>query len=132
MEVYYVMAGIWGLMKWHSDSKKNDHGPVVTPSQSWLWIAIVTIAVHALIYVILVKFTDSTVPFFDSMTTAMSIIAMWMLSRKYLEQWLVWLAVDVITTGLYIYKDLYITSGLYALYSVLAVVGYIKWKKLCI
>jgi len=120
------------LMKWHSDKKKNETNPVNTPIQLWLWIALVTIALHAAIYLILVNFTDSTVPFFDSMTTALCITAMWMLSRKYIEQWLVWLAVDLITTGLYIYKDLYITAALYALYSILAVIGYIKWKKMIV
>ena len=75
------------------------------------------------------RFTNSTVPFWDSLTTALSIVAMWMLSRKYVEQWLVWLAVDVITVGLYLYKDIPLTAGLYLLYSALAIAGYRRWKK---
>ena len=66
----------------------------------------------------------------DAMTTAASIVAMWMLSRKYIEQWLVWLAVDLITIGLYLYKGIPLTAGLYALYSALAVAGYLRWRKL--
>ena len=77
----------------------------------------------------LVRFTDSTVPFLDSMTTAMSMVAMWMLSRKYMEQWLVWLVVDMITVGLYIYKGIPLTAGLYTLYCALAVAGYLRWKR---
>ena len=69
-------------------------------------------------------------PFWDAMTTAASIVAMWMLSRKYIEQWLVWLAVDLITIGLYLYKGIPLTAGLYALYSALAVAGYLRWRKL--
>ena len=72
--------------------------------------------------------TNSTVPFWDAMTTAGSIVAMWMLSRKYVEQWLVWLAVDLVTVGLYLYKGIPLTAGLYALYSALAVAGYLRWK----
>ena len=53
-----------------------------------------------------------------------------MLARKYVEQWLVWIVVDVVSVGLYIYKDLYYTSALYALYAVIAIFGYIKWKKM--
>ena len=56
-------------------------------------------------------------------------VAMWLLSRKYLEQWLVWLVVDIITVGLYIYKGIPLTAGLYALYSALAVAGYLRWKR---
>ena len=63
-----------------------------------------------------------------AMTTAGSIVAMWMLSRKYVEQWLVWLAVDLVTVGLYLYKGIPLTAGLYALYSALAVAGYLRWK----
>lgn len=68
-------------------------------------------------------------PFWDAMTTAASIVAMWMLSRKYIEQWLVWLAVDLITIGLYLYKGIPLTAGLYALYSALAVAGYLRWRQ---
>ena len=85
---------------------------------------------YAAIYFLLSRFTNSTVPFWDAMTTAASIVAMWMLSRKYIEQWLVWLAVDLITIGLYLYKGIPLTAGLYALYSALAVAGYLRWRKL--
>jgi nicotinamide mononucleotide transporter len=78
----------------------------------------------------LVNYTDSNVPWWDAFTTALSIIGMWMLARKYLEQWLVWIVVDVVCVGLYIYKDLYFTAGLYALYVVIAVFGWLNWKKL--
>ena len=74
--------------------------------------------------------TDSTVPWWDSFTTALSIIAMWMLAHKYVEQWLVWLVVDIVSCGLYIYKDLYFTSFLYGFYAVIAFSGYLKWKQL--
>ncbi len=67
-----------------------------------------------------------------SLVLKASVVAMWMLSRKMVEQWLVWLAVDVVTCGLYIYKDIPLTAGLYGLYSVLAVMGYLRWKKLVI
>ena len=87
-------------------------------------------AAHTGIYFLLSRFTNSTVPFWDAMTTAASIVAMWMLSRKYIEQWLVWLAVDLITIGLYLYKGIPLTAGLYALYSALAVAGYLRWRKL--
>ena len=74
-------------------------------------------------------FTNSTVPFWDAMTTAGSIVAMWMLSRKYVEQWLVWLAVDLVTVGLYLYKGIPLTAGLYALYSARGSRGVIlRWK----
>ena len=79
---------------------------------------------------ILIAYTDSNVPWLDSFTTALSIVGMWMLARKYIEQWFAWILVDIVCCGLYIYKDLYFTSALYGLYSIIAIFGYFKWKKL--
>ena len=73
---------------------------------------------------------DSTVPGLDSFTTALCIVAYWMLSRKYVEQWLVWLVVDAVTVGLYLYKGIPLTAGLYALYTGLAVAGYLRWLRM--
>ena len=99
-----------------------------TPLRQAAGLIAVYAAAHTGIYFLLVGFTNSTVPFWDAMTTAGSIVAMWMLSRKYVEQWLVWLAVDLVTVGLYLYKGIPLTAGLYAFYSALAVAGYLRWK----
>lgn len=132
MEVYYILAGIYGLAMWSRGSKKEKKSELkigYTPRVAWVAIVGVYALLHAAIYLLLTTFTDSTVPFWDSLTTALSMIAYWLLSRKYIEQWLVWLAVDVITVGLYIYKDIPLTAGLYALYSALAIAGYLRWKR---
>lgn len=132
MEVYYILAGIYGLAMWSRGGKKEKKSELkigYTPRVAWVAIVGVYALLHAAIYLLLTTFTDSTVPFWDSLTTALSMIAYWLLSRKYVEQWLVWLAVDVITVGLYIYKDIPLTAGLYALYSALAIAGYLRWKR---
>ena len=100
-----------------------------TPLRYAAGLIAVYAAAHAGIYFLLSRFTNSTVPFWDAMTTAASIVAMWMLSRKYVEQWLVWLAADLVTVGLYLYKEIPWTAALYALYSALAVAGYLRWRR---
>ena len=87
------------------------------------------VVLHIVLYFLLSEFTDSRVPLLDSMSTALSIVAMWMLSRKLVEQWLVWLVVDMISVGLYFYKGIPLTASLYLLYSALAVVGYMRWRR---
>ena len=77
----------------------------------------------------LVRFTDSTVPLADSFTTALSMVAMWMLARKWVEQWLAWLVVDAVCAVLYFYKSIPFTASLYAFYTVMAVVGYRAWHR---
>ncbi len=137
MQVYYVLAGLYGWAVWrrarrHAAPEAPKKAPaeiVHTPLRQIPGLVGVYAAAHAAIYLLLVHFTNSTVPFWDAGTTAASIVAMWMLSRKQVEQWLVWLAVDVVTAGLYLYKEIPLTAGLYALYSALAVAGYLRWRK---
>lgn len=129
MNCYYVLAGIYGWIVWSNRHPEKQYSISHTPWRLVLPLSCVTTLLWVAITWILVRFTDSTVPMLDALTTAMSITAMWMLSRKYAEQWLVWLVVDAITVGLYIYKGIPFTSGLYALYTVLAVVGYRRWLK---
>ena len=133
MQLYYIAAGVYGLIVWGRGAKKSNHDTLKitsTPLAVWVAVAGVYALLHGAIYLFLVSFTDSTVPFWDSLTTALCIVAYWMLSRKYVEQWLVWLVVDVITVGLYLYKDIPLTAGLYALYSTLAVAGYLRWRRM--
>lgn len=141
MQAYYMLASLYGLAVWYrarrsggseGKSRSDDAAGIVhTPARLVLPLAAAYAALHAGIYLLLEYCTDSTVPFWDAMTTALSIVAMWMLSKKHVEQWLVWLAVDLITVALYIYKGIPVTAGLYALYSLLAVVGYLRWRRLC-
>jgi nicotinamide mononucleotide transporter len=70
------------------------------------------------------------VPYGDAFTTALSIVAMWMLAKKYVEQWWLWFVVNVVSCGLYVWKGLYPTAGLFAVYSVISVFGYYKWKRM--
>ena len=93
------------------------------------WLAI-TGALWGTIYWLLVTFTDSNVPLADSFTTALSLLGIWALAQKYLEQWFIWIAVDVVTCALYAYKGLPFKSGLYALYVVIAVLGFFRWRRL--
>ena len=131
MQAYYIAAGLYGLAAWLLGHKRTEKPLKIghTPLRFVVPLVAVYGALHVAIYFVLVRFTDSTVPFWDAMTTAMSMVAMWLLSRKYIEQWLVWLVVDAITVGLYIYKGIPFTAGLYTLYTALAVVGYLRWKR---
>ena len=93
-----------------------------------LW-TIATLVIWAALYLFLFTCTDSRVPVADSFTTALSFVGIWALARKYLEQWLIWIVVDVVTCILYFYKDIPFKASLYALYVVIAVFGYRKWRR---
>jgi len=139
MDIYYLLIAIYGFAMWTQKSavssedsapKKADlrisHIPLATALASLAAF----LAIWALMYYILSEWTNSTVPILDSFCNSLSIIALWMLAQKYVEQWLVWLVVDGLFCGLYIYKGIPFHGALYGFYTVMAVVGYRKWLKM--
>lgn len=132
ISIYYIIASLYGAVCWLRGNRGDDEAVGITSFPKKLYAPIfLTIAVLMLLMgLILRRFTDSTVPWADAFTTSLSIVAMWMLARKYLEQWIMWIIADIACAILYVYKDLWFTGGLYALYAVIAVFGYLKWKRL--
>ncbi len=133
MEFYYLAMTVYGYWKWvHGSSEKKELPIRHFPKKLILpWLGIILL-VWFVIYLILTNFTNSNVPIADSFTTALSIIGIWALAHKYLEQWFIWIAVDVVTCGLYFFKDIPFKACLYAIYVIIAVFGYLKWKKMVV
>lgn len=131
LQFYYVIISIYGWVNWKQGFGESGEelGTNQLSKQLFLKIAIITGLIYFVYYVILSQFTDSTVPKVDSLVGALSVVGTWMLARKLLENWLVWIAVDALCVGLYIYKGLYPTAILFVIYTVMAVVGYLEWKK---
>lgn len=129
IQVYYIVAALYGFLFWKFGKKQDKPLPIVhTTARQGVILFLITVLVFIPIYLILTKFTDSTVPFYDSATTALSIVALWMLAKKHVEQWFVWIAVDAVSSALYFYKGIYFTAVLYAVYTVVAIYGYKKWN----
>ena len=139
MEFYYLAMTMYGWWRWVKTVPQK-----ALPTREGLgegllevslfprhlilpWLLIIA-AIWAVIYWLLVTFTNSNVPLADSFTTALSIVGIWALAHKYLEQWFIWIAVDVVTSVLYFYKDIPFKASLYALYVVIAIAGYFKWR----
>ena len=131
LQLVYVAISFYGWWSWLHGGRDRSELPVtrVRPSTIPL-LALVTVAATAALMLLLRRFTDSTVPFWDGLTTAMSLTAQYMLARKIIENWWLWMAADVIYVALYIYKALYLTAALYAIFFALCVVGLTRWRKL--
>ena len=131
MEFYYLSMTVYGYWKWVHGSAKKKELPITRFPRRLIipWLAVI-LAIWGIIYWLLITFTNSNVPAADSFTTALSIVGIWALAHKYLEQWFIWIAVDVVTCVLYYYKDIPFKAGLYALYVVIAIFGYKKWKRM--
>ena len=132
--LYYIGANVYGLAAWLRSSRSgSDSGvssPIIhTPKKQILPLALVSAALWVVIFLILHNFTDSPVPWGDAFTTALSIVAMWMLAQKQVEQWLLWVVVNAVSLCLYVWKGLYPTAVLFAFYTAVAVLGYFRWRK---
>ena len=137
INIYYLVIALYGWFAWKTgftlSDKRNTTGELPishTPHSTWGTIAVAYIAAQLFIAWLLINYTDSTVPWADSFTTALSIVGMWMLARKYIEQWWVWCIVDVASSALYLYKGLNFTAILYAIYAIISIFGYYKWKRM--
>ena len=131
LQMVYVAISIYCWWSWLHGGHDRSELPVtrVRPRTIPL-LALVTAAATAALVLLLLRFTDSTVPFWDGLTTAMSLTAQYMLARKIVENWWLWMAADIIYVALYIYKTLYLTAALYAIFFALCVVGIRRWRKL--
>lgn len=136
INIYYLVIAVYGFVIWTrggsgSTGKKKASLPIAhTPRWAWVVAIVGTLVLWRGIWWILVSFTDSTVPVADAFTTSLSIVGLWMLARKYAEQWLAWFVVDIVCCGLYLYKGLPFYCALYGIYTVIALFGYRKWLRL--
>jgi len=131
MEFYYLAMTVYGYWKWIHGTASKEALPIRHFPRKLVfpWIVIIAV-VWGLIYWLLITFTNSNVPLADSFTTALSIVGIWALAHKYLEQWFIWIAVDAVTCVLYFYKDIPFKASLYAIYVVIAIMGWRKWNKM--
>lgn len=133
MQIYYALAAVYGFLYWKFGKKRDAQSEEIPithyPRRFVLPSLLVFLALWGLLYFVLVRFTNSTVPVLDSFGNSLSFIGLWALARKYIEQWWIWIVVDIELSVLYAYKGIPFTAGLYALYVSIAVAGYIKWKK---
>ncbi len=133
LQFYYVFISIYGWWCWVHGNKSAEGDNILhvnrTSTKLWVLISITFFILFALIAFILKKYTDSPIPYWDAFTTSLSIIATWMLAKKKFEHWFLWMGIDTISIGLYIYRELYPTTLLFIAYTVMAVIGYFKWRK---
>lgn len=133
LQVYYVFISLYGWYMWSSKkSVSSDEDLVVVrkaTKKEWGAIISSSFLLYFIIWYILSHYTDSPVPKVDAFTTAFSIVATWMMTRKLLEQWIFWIVIDFVSMSVYLYKDMYPTSVLMGVYTILAYVGFMQWKK---
>jgi nicotinamide mononucleotide transporter len=130
LQLVYIAISVYGWWNWLHGGKDHSELEVTAASASSLggYVAM-TAAATAILYFLLHRFTPSTVPLMDGLTTALFLTAQYMMSRKIVENWWFWIVGDVLAIGLYIYKGLDQTAGLYTVFMILCVMGLREWQK---
>lgn len=132
LQVYFFAMNIYGWYYW-SKQKENPakERPIATITKKEILLSILGVIIFTLaLGFLLHKNTDASFPFIDSFCTAVSLIAQIFLARRVIQNWLIWIFVDIIYVGVYFSKDLYATGLMYTLYVGIATMGYLDWRKI--
>ena len=130
LHVLYVGLGFYGWYEWLYGGKNRSTLRVTTlsPNQLLSLIALGGVGTLAVGY-LFDRYTDADLAYWDAFTTSFSLVGQYMLAKKKLENWILWIVVDVVASGIYVYKELYLLALLYFLYLGLAPYGYHRWRK---
>ena len=130
LQFVFVVVSLWGWYQWLFGGSDRQGIAVSRLSKKGWAIVIVSWALaYAIITMFLQTFTDTDVAHIDAFLTAGSLVAQYLLTRKTIENWHLWIIIDLLYIGLYLHKNLYLTAVLYGLFAILAFVGLLAWKK---
>ncbi len=129
LNVYYVAISIYGFRQWTQGTKQEEILYRTLTPRLFAGVLLAIAALFALLHNILYRFTDSPVPVGDAFTTAVGIVATWMVARRIIEHWIFWIVANGVSVWLYYQRGLYPTLFLYTCYTILAAVGWYAWKK---
>ncbi|MDE5408957.1 nicotinamide riboside transporter PnuC [Acinetobacter baumannii] len=130
LQFFFMVVNFYGFYYWLK-GKQQDHDIRIEPiAVQTAIIQMIIAAVGGLVFGFVLKnFTDATVPMLDSQLAAFSLLATYWTSRKHIATWILWVFVDIVYVGMFIYKDLFLTSALYAAFVLMAAYGWYQWEK---
>lgn len=130
LQIFFAVIALWGWFQWLRG--RRDDGSALRPARLQARGLAATIVTCALLWPLtgwfLATYTDTDVPWWDGFPTAVSVVGQFLLGRKYIENWAVWIVVNVVSVGLFAYKGLWPTAALYLVFIALSVVGWRAWR----
>ena len=131
LQVFFAVVALWGWFQWLRGHRADGSALQVSrlTVRGALWSVAACAVAWPAVALFLIRFTDTDVPWFDGFATGLSLVGQFLLGRKFIENWIVWLAVNTVSIGLFVHKGLWLTVGLYAVFAVLSVAGYFAWRQ---
>jgi nicotinamide mononucleotide transporter len=131
LQIFFAVVALWGWYQWLRGHRAD--GSALRVTRLTRRGLVLTVAACALLWpatgLFLKTFTDTDVPWWDAFPTATSLVGQFLLGRKFIENWGVWIVVNVVSVGLFAYKGLWLTVGLYSVFIALSWVGWKEWKR---
>jgi nicotinamide mononucleotide transporter len=129
LHIIYVILNLYGWYYWLRGGVGDEDVPVTLLSKSSriIWSGVI-LSGFIIWGTVMYRFTDADYPFPDAFTTVASLVAQYLLARKKLENWILWIIVDLVAINIYFLKELYFTSGLYLVFLILCIIGWKKWQ----
>lgn len=131
LQIFFAVVAFWGWTQWlrgHRADGSALHVARLSPRGIAFGLLASALAWPA-VALFLMRFTDTDVPWWDGFATGLSLVGQFLLGRKFIENWIVWLAVNVVSIGLFVHKGLWLTVGLYAVFALLSVAGFLAWRR---
>ncbi len=130
LQIFFAVLAFWGWYQWLRGRRPD--GAALHVTQLTARGRLLVIAACAVLWPVtglfLLTYTDTDVPWWDAFPTAVSLVGQYLLGRKYIENWAVWIVVNVVSVGLFMFKGLWLTAGLYIVFIALSVVGWRAWR----
>ena len=129
LQPVYLALSVYGWYEWLHGGAEKTELQVSRASPRLLGVLAILNIVTWIALAALLRQTDAALPWLDALLTTTSLVAQWMMTRKILENWLVWIAVDVVYVPMFISQHLYATALLYAAFLILATMGFVEWRR---
>lgn len=132
LQVFFAVVALWGWWQWLRGTQADGAELKVRslPARARWWLLAALAAAWPATGLFLKTFTDTDVPWWDAFPTAASVIGQWLLGRKYIENWLAWIVVNIVSVGLFAYKGLWLTTLLYSLFIAMSFIGWRAWRRM--
>ena len=130
LQIIFIAQGIYGWYNWYNkkEEAKEIEVSYLTNSQRFLYGTIILIAAATWSF-LLIKYTNASTPYVDAFVATTSLVANWLMAKKKIENWILWILADIIYILLFRYKELVLSSGIYVVFLILSVKGFIDWSK---
>lgn len=134
LQIFFAIVALWGWWQWLRGTQADGSALRVRAMgrHGRLWLIAVLALAWPATGLFLKSFTNTDVPWWDAFPTAASVIGQWLLGRKYLENWLAWIVVNLVSVGLFAYKGLWLTTLLYSLFIAMSFIGWRAWRRLMV